>query len=113
MSTVTIGVASIEDVRRRTAAAFRGEPQGEFITFSSVELLWKVMTPRRWALVQAMAGKGPMSLRAAARLVSRDVKNVHADVQALAHAGVLHRAIDGNIEFPYDAIHVDFMIQAA
>jgi hypothetical protein len=37
------------------------------------------------------------------------VKAVHSDVQALLKAGVLHR--DGrNIVFPYDAVHVDFML---
>ena len=113
MNTVTIGVSSVEDMQRRTAAAFRGEPQGEWITFASIELLWKIMTPRRWELVGAMAGKGPMSQRAAARLVKRDVKNIHADVRALLKYGVFEKSEDGNIVFPYDAVHVDFMIEAA
>jgi predicted transcriptional regulator len=113
MSTVTIGVSRTEDMQRRMKAAFRGEPQGEWITFASVELLWKIMTPRRWDLVRAMAGKGPMSLRAAARLVKRDVKNIHADVQALLEHGVLEKTAAGEIAFPYDAVHVDFMIEAA
>lgn len=111
MNTVTIGVSSDVDARRRTEAAFRGKKQGEWITFSSVELLWKIMTPRRWELVQAMAGEAPMSLRAAARLVQRDVKNIHADVQAMLKYGVLEKTLAGDIVFPYDAVHVDFMIE--
>ena len=113
MNTVTIGVSSIEDMQRRTEAAFRGKRQGEWITFASVELLWKIMTPRRWELVRAMAGKGPMSQRAAARLVKRDVKNIHADVQALLKYGILEKSERGDIVSPYDAVHVDFMIEAA
>ncbi|MGF6972345.1 hypothetical protein QFZ94_000772 [Paraburkholderia sp. JPY465] len=31
----------------------------------------------------------------------------------LLNAGVLDRNADGTIEFPYDAVHVDFMITAA
>lgn len=111
MNTVTIGVASAEDMKRRTAAAFHGRKQGEWITFSSVELLWKIMTPRRWELVRAMAGEGPMSVRAIARLVGRDVKNIHADVQALLKYCVLEKTEDGDIVFPYDAVHVDFLIE--
>lgn len=111
MNTVTIGVATEADMRRRTAASFRGRKQGEWITFSSVELLWKVMTPRRWELVRAMAGKGPMSVRGVARLVERDVKNIHTDVQALLQYGVLEKTKVGDIDFPYDAVHVDFMIE--
>ena len=42
MKTVTLGVSSIEDTKRQMAAAFRGEQQGEFISFASIGLLWKV-----------------------------------------------------------------------
>jgi len=113
MSTVTIGVASLDEVTRRTAAAFRGKPQGERISFASVELLWKTITPRRWELVRAMAGRGPMSIRAASRLVGHDVKTVHGDVQALLGADVLEKDDSGRIVFPYDAVHVDFIITKA
>lgn len=53
-----------------------------------------------------------MSIREAARRVGRDVKAVHGDVTALLNAGVLRRTEDG-IEFPYDAVHVDFVLKAA
>ena len=113
MSMVTIGVSSFDDVIQRTTEAFRGKPQGEHISFASVELLWKTLTPRRWALVRAMAGKGPMTMRAAGRLVGHDIKTIHGDVQVLLEAGVLGKVETGQIVFPYDAIHVDFMIDAA
>ena len=112
MSTVTIGVSSVDDTNRRMLAAFAGQPQGAFIGFASIELLWKVLTPRRWDLLRVMAGAGPLSIREVSRRVGRDVKSVHGDVQALLGAGVLDRS--GNrIVFPYDAVHVDFMLRAA
>jgi hypothetical protein len=37
------------------------------------------------------------------------MKAVHGDVQALLAAGVLHKEGRG-IVFPYDAVHVDFML---
>lgn len=43
----------------------------------------------------------------------RDVKAVHGDVTALLNAGLLSKTDDGMIVFPYDAIHVDFMLKAA
>jgi predicted transcriptional regulator len=73
-------------------------------------LLWKALTPRRWALIRAMAGQGPISMRGAARLVGHDVKTVHGDVQALLKADVLVKDEDGRIVFAYDAVHVDFLI---
>jgi hypothetical protein len=33
---------------------------------------------------------------------------VHTDVHALLDAGMLRRTDDGEIEFPYDTVHVDF-----
>jgi hypothetical protein len=38
---------------------------------------------------------------------------VHGDVQALIGAGVLDRTEDGRVLFPYDAVHVDFVLRAA
>jgi predicted transcriptional regulator len=60
-------------------------------------------------LLRALAGAGAVSIREVARRVSRDVKAVHGDVTALLNAGVL-RCADGGIVFPYDAVHVDFML---
>lgn len=79
------------------------------VSFASPELLWKALTPRRWTLLRALIGAGPVSIREAARRVRRDVKAVHGDVTALLDAGLLQRAGRG-IVFPYDTIHVDFTI---
>jgi len=54
-----------------------------------------------------------VSIREAARRVDRDVKAVHSDVTALLSAGVLDRAESGEIVFPYKAIKVEFLLQAA
>jgi predicted transcriptional regulator len=113
MTTVTIGVSSLDEAMQRAAAAFQGKPQGERISFASVELLWKTLTPRRWELIRAMAGQGPMSLRAAARLTGHDVKTIHGDVHALLQAGILEKTDAGQIVFPYDAAHVEFTITKA
>ncbi len=112
MDTVTLSVASREDVTRRALAAFQGQVQGAHISFDSAELLWRTLTRKRWELLRAMTGQGVMSIREAARRVGRDVKAVHGDVSALIGAGVVDR-VDGGIVFPYDAIHVDFTLTAA
>lgn len=113
MNTVTLSVSSIEDSKRQMEAAFRGKRQGTHISFVSAELLWKVLTAKRWALLKAMTGQGAMTIRAAARRVGRDVKAVHGDVHALLNAGVLDRTDDGRVVFPYDTVHVDFMLKVA
>ena len=112
MKTVTISVSSMDETRQRFVAAFKGKPQGAHISFPTVELLWKVLAPNRMALVRALTGAGVVSIREAARRVNRDVRAVHSDVTALINAGVLKRTEEG-IEFPYDSVHVDFMLKAA
>jgi predicted transcriptional regulator len=113
MRTVTLSIASREDVTRRALAAFDGQRQGAHISFASVELLWQTLTRKRWELLKAMTGQGSMTIREAARRVGRDVKAVHADVHALLDAGVLDRDASGRIAFPYDAVHVDFTLTKA
>ncbi len=83
------------------------------ISFASPELLWKVLTAKRWELLKALCGAGPVTVREAARLVGRDIKAVHSDLTALRKAGVIDRTESGQVEFPYDAVKVEFLLQAA
>jgi predicted transcriptional regulator len=113
LTTVTIGVASEVEVKARLRGAFRGKQQGTFITFTSPELLWRVITPKRWEILRAMTGAGPIAIREVSRRVKRDVKSVHGDIQALVKAGVVDRTAKGRVVFPYDEVHVDFVLRAA
>ena len=112
MNTVTLSIASRDAVTNRALQAFSGRTLGAHISFASPELLWRTLTRKRWELLQAMTGQGPMSIREAARRVERDVKAVHADIHALLDAGILDRA-DRGVVFPYDAVHVDFTLTKA
>ena len=97
------------------AAAWKGRKaqKNARIIFATPELLWQVLTAKRWELLKALCGAGPVSIREAARRVNRDVKAVHGDVKALLVAGVLNRAEGGGIEFPYEAVKVEFLLEAA
>lgn len=110
----TLEVRSLADTLTDVAAAMETlTPSAPRISFETLELLWKVLTVKRWQLIEALTGAGPVTIREAARRVQRDVKAVHGDVHALLNAGLLDRTEDGKIVFPYDAIHVDFMVKAA
>jgi len=113
MKTVTLSVATRDSVTRRALDAFSGKRRGAHISFASADLVWKVLTAKRWELLKAMAGGGAMTLREAARRADRDVKGVHGDAHALLAAGILRKNEDGKIEFPFDAVHVDFLLEAA
>lgn len=113
MNTVTIEVASREETNARFLRAMGGEPQGSFITFPSHEALWATLTANRWAIIKALTGAGPLGVRELARRLGRDVKGVHTDTQALVLGGVIDKTADGKLLFPYDAVRVEFLLQAA
>ncbi len=115
MNTVVLEVRSLRESLGHAARAVKtGRAEKEArISFATPELLWEVLTAKRWELLKALCGVGPVSIREAARRVGRDVKAVHGDVTALLNAGVLTRAPDGRIEFPFDAVKVEFLLRAA
>lgn len=113
MKTVTLNVASRKDTTERILRAFTGRSQGAFISFETPELLFKVLTPKRWELLRAIQGAGVITLREAARRVERDVKAVHGDVHALLDAGIVEKTPEGKIVFPFAAVRVDFLLRAA
>ena len=113
MKTVTLDVADRDAVNRRALEAFKGRKHGSRISFATPELLFRLLTAKRWELIRAMAGADPLTIRAAARRVGRDVKAVHGDIHALLNAGILRKTDNGRVEFPFDAIRVDVMLHAA
>jgi predicted transcriptional regulator len=115
MKIVTLDVAAPGKALNDFAQAWQteSEPGSARISFATPELLWKVLTAKRWELLKALCGAGPVSIREAARRVDRDVKAVHGDITALLSAGVLDRVEDGRIVFPFDAVKIEFLLQAA
>lgn len=113
MRTVTLGLSSRKTSNERFINAFDEKVQGTFISFQSPSILFKVLSGKRWELLKTMTGAGPMSIREAARRTGRDVKTIHADVHKLLNVGILIKTKDGKVEFPFDSVHVDFLLEAA
>jgi len=113
MTTVTIGVTSREQLNTKFRRAMNGEPQGAFRGFETPDDLFSTLTPGRWAILRALTGAGPLSLGETARRLGQDTQTLESDVRVLVKAGLLEQQGDGEVEFPFDAVHVDFMLQAA
>ncbi|MBL8414798.1 MAG: DNA-binding protein [Propionivibrio sp.] len=115
MKTVTLDVRTPADAMADFARAWKtGKARKTArISFATPELLWKVLSKKRWELLKVLCGAGPVSIREAARRAERDVKAVHGDVTALLNAGVLDKTENGQIVFPYEAVKVEFLLQAA
>ena len=107
MKTVTLEVRSPGEGMKEFVQTWKsGKAQRSArIGFATPELLWKVLSAKRWELLKVLCGAGPVSIR--------DVKAVHSDVTALLSAGLLNRTKTGNIEFPYEAVKVEFLLHAA
>lgn len=115
MKTVVLEVRSPEKSMANFVQSWKtGKPERSArISFATPELLWQVLTAKRWELLKILCGAGPISIREAARRVERDVKAVHSDITALLNAGVLDRSEGGGIVFPFEAVKVEFLLEAA
>lgn len=115
MKTLTLDIRDPADAMADFTHAWKtGRPRETArVSFSSPELLWRVLTAKRWELLKVLCGAGPVSIREAARRAGRDVKAVHGDITALLNAGILDRTDAGQIVFPYEAVKVEFVLHAA
>jgi len=115
VKTVTLDVRAPSESMRDFVRAWKTgkSEKSARISFATPELLWKVLTAKRWELLKVLCGAGPVSIREASRRVGRDVKAVHSDITALLNAGMLDRAEGGGIVFPFEAVRVEFLLEAA
>jgi predicted transcriptional regulator len=84
--------------------AERGETFRErHLAFENWDTLARVLTGKRMELLSYVRRNNVTSVRALAKALGRDYSNVHADVKALAEAGLLDSTPKG-IRADYDAI---------
>lgn len=111
---VTVGGAIEEEAAGRFADAWRRAERGEtfrerHLAFESWDALARVLTGKRMELLRYVRRHEVASIRALAKALGRDYRNVHADVQALMAAGLLD-AVDGGVRTDYDAIETKIAI---
>jgi len=59
------------------------------LSFTSYDDLMGTLTPRVLELIEAVRREEPSSINATARVVDRDVKNVHEELSRLAQLGII------------------------
>ena len=74
------------------------------ITFVDWAALCSVLPPKRYDLIRQLRREPADGVRALARSLGRDVKNVHADIVALHDLGLVARAEDGSRSAPLGEI---------
>ena len=101
--------AAVREMGDRFIKAWKtGKSSGDSIQFESPTAMFRVLTPRRWELIERLQAMGPSSIRGLARELERDVKRVHEDVSELMDCGIVLRTEDGKVRVPFTVIHADF-----
>lgn len=104
--------AALKEMGDRFVKAWKtGKSDGDTFQFESPAAMFRLLTPKRWELIERLQKIGPCSIRGLARELERDVKRVHEDVQQLMSFGLVART-NGTIHVPYDLIHADFDLRA-
>ena len=119
MDEVKLHIDSLDDffdsamkmAQRLDAGDRSAEPA--LISFESMELLLKVLTPNRWTLLRALRANGACSIRALSHLLKRDYRGVHADVATLLDAGLIERSDEGKISVPWSRITAEMAVDIA
>ena len=114
--TLSLGISTLPDALDRFEAAWhlttgRGAPPVlQRLLFADLPLLLKTLTPARWQLLATLRARGPTSVRALAKQLARDYKNVHTDVTRLLELKLLEKNGDGQVSVPWQAVRAELRL---
>ncbi|AWB28685.1 hypothetical protein HARCEL1_08955 [Halococcoides cellulosivorans] len=115
-STLVVTVESSAEFHGAVTDAIESIDAGEeaasppTLSFSSYDDLMATFTPRVLDLIEAIRRDEPASINEASRVVDRDVKNVHEELDRLARLGVVFFEQDGQRKRPvvwFDELLID------
>jgi predicted transcriptional regulator len=105
-STLVVTVKSAEEFHDDVTASIEGLTEGDTpdstpsLSFTSYDALLETLTPRTLELIEAIRRNEPASINETARVVNRDVKNVHEELGRLARLGIIYFDEDGQRKRP-------------
>ncbi len=120
---IKIGIRPPEDslkearsIARRIDAGEKLPEREEELYFSNMEKLRTVLSPKRLALLWAIAEHTPQSVRELAGQVGRNIKNVSQDLAVLSRLGLVEckeqrRGVAHAPTLPYDEINLRIRLQ--
>ncbi|MGH9606327.1 MAG: hypothetical protein ACRD3N_11590 [Terracidiphilus sp.] len=111
---MTVGGPMEEEASRSFIDAWHRAERGEtfherHLAFENWDTLARVLTGKRMEMLSYVRRNHVTSVRALAKALNRDYSNVHADVKALAAAGLLENTPKG-VRADYDAIETRIAI---
>ena len=105
-STLVVTVNSSSEFHDDVTDSLEALAQGDAVdspptlSFTSYDDLLETLTPRVLDLIEAIRREEPASINEAARVVDRDVKNVHEELTRLAQLGIIFFEEDGQSKRP-------------
>lgn len=97
---------------RLAEAGEPAEEPAERLYFQDLRALLQALTPRRLELLKALHEAGPESVRALAKRLKRDYKNVYHDVEALERVGLIERTADKRLSAPWEKVVAEIRLAA-
>ncbi len=121
MKTLKVGIASIQDMKKRTMAIARGDLKPSRadprIWFTSPESFAKVLSNKNRALLNLISATHPDSLQTLAARTGRKASNLSRTLRTMERYGFvrLHRGSRGRIrpEVPYRSISLELSLEPA
>ncbi|CCQ34928.1 hypothetical protein HLRTI_003464 [Halorhabdus tiamatea SARL4B] len=105
-STLAVTVKSTDEFHDDVTDGIEGLEEDDAVestptlSFTSYDELMATLTPRVLDLIEAIRQEGPTSINETARIVDRDVKNVHEELSRLAQLGIIFFEEDGQSKQP-------------
>lgn len=105
-STLVVTVRSSGEFHDDVTAEIKAHERGDAVdstptlSFTSYDDLMGTLTPRVLDLIEAIRREEPSSINETARVVGRDVKNVHEELSRLAQLGIIFFEEDGQRKRP-------------
>jgi predicted transcriptional regulator len=105
-STLVVTVSSSGEFHDTVRSAIQAREGGESvdstptISFESYDELMETLTPRVLELIEAIRREEPGSINETARVVDRDVKNVHEELSRLAQLGIIYFEVEAQSKRP-------------
>lgn len=120
-STLVVTVKSGEEFHDDVHDAIESLEAGEAadatptLSFASYEDLMGTLTPSVLELIEAIRREAPGSINEAARVVERDVKNVHEELTRLDRVGIVYFEEEGRRKRPvvwFDELVIDLPFES-
>ncbi len=116
---IEIKSPSLEEMGKEFVQVWRDAEQGkvppkpvERVSFENLKILVQILTPKRIQVLTVLHEEGPSAIRALAKKLHRDYKNVHQDIQILERIGLVEETKEGLVAAPFNKIVAEIRLAA-